>query len=132
MTRSFLAPFTAFVCTALVVACNYNVEQRHFATRNAARSAGEEGWLPAFLPPSAYDIHVWQNGDSGSERGAARFEAADIVVLRGNLGSWKAAPTAPPAVDFEWWPSECRTPGAAFETYVVAPPLSKAVAIKPD
>jgi len=115
-----------------VFACNYNVEQRHFPTREAARRVGEEGWIPAFLPQSAYDIYVWQSGDSGSERGAARFKPADVVVLRGNLASWKRAPTAPPAVDLEWWPAECQTPGAAFETYVAAPPLSKALAIKAD
>jgi hypothetical protein len=118
------------------MACDYNVEQRHFATREAARTAGEEGWLPEFLPPSAFDIHVWQNGDSGSERGAARFDTADVAILRKHLTGWKPARTAPPAVDFAWWPTECRASnmgaeGAALEIYVAAPPLSKALAIKP-
>ena len=124
----------AFV--AFLMGCDYNVERRHFVTRDAARSAGEEGWLPEFLPPSASDINVWQNGDSGAERGAARFDPAEVANVREQLAAWKRVPSAPPPVDFAWWPTECRASntggeGAGLETYIGAPPLSKAVAIKP-
>lgn len=126
----------ALFTLGLAAGCNYNVEQRHFPTRGAARTAHEEGWLPDFLPPSAYDIHVWENGDSGSERGAARFDPSELDDLENRLRTWQRRAAAPPAVDFDWWPVDCRQSslfaGASLDTYVAAAPISRAIGIRPD
>ena len=126
----------ALVTLGCAAGCNYNVEQRHFPTRQAARTAHEEGWLPDFLPPSAYDIHVWENGDSGSERGAARFDPRDLQAVERSLRAWQRGAAIPPAVDFDWWPVDCRqssaSGGVSLDTYVADPPTSRAIAVRPD
>jgi hypothetical protein len=112
MRRVLLAFASALLCQA--AACrDLQVVTHSFASMAEARREGavERGWLPALVPPGAYDIReAHDEADSGRRWGLFSFQAEDAAALRSKLGpemSFRGQRAeAPPRI--EWWPVQLR------------------------
>lgn len=74
--------FAAIILALLASACD-EVVQEHHSDFQAARDAGaiERGWLPAFVPSSAYDIRDEHDLDSAAQTLSFRLPRADVPAM---------------------------------------------------
>ncbi len=94
-------------------ACGDYVVTNTFADMSEARATGaiDRGWLPALVPPGAYDIReAHDQAGSGRRWGLFSFRAEDAATLRSRLGEKMSfagiGADAPPRI--EWWPVALR------------------------
>ncbi|MNY28259.1 hypothetical protein D3C86_1622200 [compost metagenome] len=74
--------FAIILVGLLATACDEVVHER-YADFHAAKDAGaiERGWIPAFVPKSAYDIHERHDLDTGAQELSFRLPPADIPAM---------------------------------------------------
>ena len=74
--------FAVTLAALLASACDEVVHERH-ADFRAAQDAGaiERGWIPAFVPSSAYDISDQHDLDSGAQTLSFRLPPADVPAM---------------------------------------------------
>ena len=85
--KSLLKVLTVLVATLGVslMSCHFLENPRSsFATYEDAHSAGmfAKGWLPAYLPQSAYDIRERHNLDSNRVQASFKFTPSDTKSVR--------------------------------------------------
>jgi hypothetical protein len=101
---------------ATAVGCgDLQVVTNSYATLEEARAAGavERGWIPSFLPPSAYEIREAHDREGSRRRwGLFSFGDEGSEPLRRVLGpeiSFEGVHADPPP-RIEWWPLLLRGP----------------------
>ena len=93
--------------TLVLAACgDLDVVTNTFATAEEARSAVEQGWIPAVLPPGAHDIREAHDRAGPRRWGLFSFREGDSNALLSRLGPELnlagVRADAPPRI--EWWP----------------------------
>ena len=98
----------------LVLVCLTACRERREATYEtllAAQENGaiERGWVPDFLPASAFTIREYHDLDTNEIWGTFRFEPAEWHSLREHLvflAPESGLATRSPGTDIDWWPPE--------------------------
>ncbi len=99
-----------------VVGCGETPEV-HYPSYEAAVSAGaiSRGWIPAFLPKSAVEIHEIHNIDTNKGMLAFHFDGSEKIEL--GSGCERIDPFKPkkPPFKISWWPND--VPATKLSTY---------------
>lgn len=98
-------PTLPFLAALAVGGCS-DVIESGFADYASAKAAGliERGWVPGWLPPSAWDIREIHNIDSNQSLLRFRFGAADWSGAPPGCSAIAKSDSKGPTVRVDWWP----------------------------
>ena len=101
------------ICAWLGACSGSTVNTATYATMDEARAAGAvaRGWVPASLPPDAYELRTAYDVGGGRRWGLFNFRPADEAALRQALAPQEVS-IAGVEMDIpariEWWPVQLR------------------------
>jgi hypothetical protein len=105
-----------FGCATLfvwILACAETSESYYPSYASAEESGSlKRGWLPAWLPATALDIHEWHDLDSNKTLAAFRFASSERPDQFLSECAATAIPTNPSEIS--WWPKEAQWKLLAF------------------
>lgn len=89
----------------------------YYQTFEAAVTAGavSKGWVPAWLPKSANEIHEKHNLDTNQSMLAFRFNASEKLEVGGDCERIDPYKPKEPPFKASWWPSD--VPASKLSTY---------------
>ena len=99
--------FCGFILIAVIAGCGETPEV-YYPTYSEAISddAVGRGWIPAWLPKSAIDIHEIHNIDTNRSMLAFRWDGADNMEFRSECEEIEPGLAEEPAFHVPWWPRD--------------------------
>jgi len=109
------AALVVLAAAALSAACSSSEQETAYKSMSAAQSAGalHSGWIPAWLPPDAYNLKERHVSDMSRSIVRFAFPADEKWAPPSDCSPVPLSQVAAPEVAAAWWPNDVATRGVA-------------------
>jgi hypothetical protein len=108
----------AILLLAAVGGCGESTETA-YPNFNAASGAVSMGWIPAWLPRSAYEIREAHGPDTQESLVKFRYQRSETLQMGEDCEPIKSAEAVRPSLRARWWPADVPGDASVANRYVV-------------